>query len=174
VSRRLFFALWPDEALRRRLADWQQAHLPPGVQPTHPADLHLTLHFLGQVEEGRLGALRELGDRLAGEAFALRLDHLGHWPGPRVLWTAPDRVPEALRALHVALGEGLAALGFALDPRPWRPHVTLARKVVRAPGDLPFAALDWSVREWALLESRPGSRPLYHPLARWCLPTPGR
>ncbi|BAN69346.1 2'-5' RNA ligase family protein [endosymbiont of unidentified scaly snail isolate Monju] len=83
MSRRLFFALWPDEALRRRLADWQQTHLPPGVQPTHPADLHLTLHFLGQVEEGRLGALRELGDRLAGEAFALCLDHLGHWPGPR-------------------------------------------------------------------------------------------
>ncbi len=170
MSRRLFFALWPDEALRHRLAEWQRTHLPLGVQPTHPADLHLTLHFLGQVDEARVAALSALGDDLPGEAFTLRLDRLGHWPKPRVLWVGPSVVPSALHVLHHRLGENLHALGFRLDSRPWQAHVTLARKVSLSPEGLSFVPIAWPVREWALVESRPGDRPLYHPLARWRLP----
>ena len=167
MSRRLFFALWPDDGVRRALAAWQRAHLPDDCRPTHPADLHLTLHFLGQVEEVRLRALLALGRGLPLPAFSLDIERIGYWARPRVLWAGPARTPLPLTRLHAQLGRGLQALGFELDPRPFRPHVTLARKVRRPPAETAPPSLRWEVREWALLESRPGGRPLYHPLARW-------
>lgn len=170
-ARRLFYALWPDEAVRRALARWQRDHLPPQARPTHVADLHLTLHFLGQVEDERLESLLTLGRQQRFESFELVLDRIGHWPRPRVLWVGPGEMPEPLARLHAALGEGLMQLGFELDPRPFAPHVTLARKVARLPEGLAFSPLHWQVSEWALLESRAGERPLYHPLEYWSLAT---
>ncbi len=167
MSRRLFFALWPDDGVRRALAAWQRAHLPSDCRPAHPADLHLTLHFLGQVEEARLRALLALGRGLPLPAFSLNLERIGYWARSRVLWAGPARTPLPLARLHAQLGRGLQALGFELDARPFRPHVTLARKVRRPPAETALPPLPWAVREWALVESRPGHRPLYHPLARW-------
>lgn len=171
-GRRLFFALWPDEGVRRALARWQRQHLPPDVRPTHVADLHLTLHFLGQVEEDCVEPLLALGRRQRVGAFELVLDRVGWWSGPRVFWVAPGEVPAALARMHEAVGQELEALDFTLDPRPFAPHVTLARKVRGMPDGLTFRPLRWFVKEWALLESRAGERPLYHPLARWPLQVP--
>jgi 2'-5' RNA ligase len=167
MSRRLFFALWPDDDLRRALHDWQCRHLPARASPTHPLDLHMTLHFLGQVEEARLAGLLALGGGLPLPDFELRLDRLGHWARPRVLWVGPSRPPPALMAFHRRLEDALARLGFARDERRYRPHVTLARKVREAPVRLDFPPLTWRVAHWALLESRPGRRPLYHVIGSW-------
>ncbi len=168
-GRRLFYALWPDDPVRRALARWQRDHLPAQARPTHVADLHLTLHFLGQVEEDRLESLRVLGRQQRFEPFELILDRIGHWRRPRVLWVGPSEIPQPLAGLYGALGKGLTELGFELDPRPFAPHVTLARKVARLPEALAFTPLRWQVSEWALVESRAGDRPLYHPLERWAL-----
>ena len=46
-GRRLFFALWPYDAVRHALLHWQTRNLPSDVRWQHRADLHLTLHFLG-------------------------------------------------------------------------------------------------------------------------------
>lgn len=168
-GRRLFYALWPDDRVRRALARWQRDQLPPRARPTHVADLHLTLHFLGQVEDAQLESLLGLGRDQRVDPFELVLDRIGHWPRPRVLWVGPSEIPLALIELHRELGKGLTQLGFELDPRPFAPHVTLARKVARPPEGLEFAPLRWQVSEWALVESRAGERPLYHPLECWSL-----
>ncbi|RMG34213.1 MAG: RNA 2',3'-cyclic phosphodiesterase [Gammaproteobacteria bacterium] len=168
-GRRLFYALWPDDRVRRVLARWQRDHLPPQARPTHVADLHLTLHFLGQVEEERLESLLALGRQQRFESFELVLDRIGHWSRPRVLWVGPSEIPESLSRLYGGLGQGLTQLGFELDPRPFAPHVTLARRVARLPEGLAFTPLRWQVSEWALVESRAGERPLYHPLECWSL-----
>jgi 2'-5' RNA ligase len=165
-SRRLFFALWPDAALRHRLLHWQTAHLPADVRWQHRADLHMTLHFLGSVTSDMTGRLVELGAALEPQAFDLTIDRIGHWPGPGVLWAGPSQVPAALIALHAALAEGLCALGLDVETRPYRAHVTLAR-TVRAPLDAGIMPLVWQVRRWALVESRPGEAPHYRPLAQW-------
>ena len=54
VARRLFFALWPDDATRQALFHWQTHNLPHDLRWQHRADLHLTLHFLGTVDPGRI------------------------------------------------------------------------------------------------------------------------
>lgn len=168
-ARRLFFALWPDDGVRHALLHWQTKHLTANVRWQHRADLHLTLHFLGMVDAARLDALQAMGDGISSSPFELMLDQIGHWPRPRVLWCGPTSPPGELLDLHRLLGEGLAALGLPIETRPFRPHVTLARKVRSNPAAGSLVPISWSVREWVLVESRPGAVPLYQPLFCWPL-----
>jgi 2'-5' RNA ligase len=165
-TRRLFFALWPDEETRQALFHWQTHNLPHAVRWQHRADLHLTLHFLGQVDPERVAGLCSLGAGSRCGAFALVLDEIGHWPRPQILWTSP---PGELLALYERLGEGLREQGFRTEERAFHAHVTLARKVRRGADVGPLAPLTWSVRELVLVESRSGTAPLYAPIGRWPL-----
>jgi 2'-5' RNA ligase len=168
-ARRLFFALWPDDAVRHALLHWQTHNLSADVRWQHRADLHLTLHFLGVVEPERIAALSNLGDSIGLDCFGLVLDEIGYWPGPRVLWCGPTSPAAGLGELHRRLGEGLEAQGFAAEKRPYRPHVTLARRVGASADYRPLAPVSWVVSEWALVASGPGPAPLYEPLRRWAL-----
>lgn len=133
-------AAWLDDrmaALAKRL---------PFRRWTHPADLHVTLHFLGEMPPARVEAVRLAAAETAARAapFALSLAGPGTFgppEAPRVLWCGvadpagraarsgwtPHPVPEALARLHADLGARLSASGFTLEARPFRPHVTLAR-----------------------------------------------
>jgi 2'-5' RNA ligase len=168
-TRRLFFALWPDEATRDALCDWQRLCVPKGARRTHRDDLHITLHFLGQVPDERLADLNALGAGQVADAFELRLDHLGCFARPQVLWAGPKSVPRELENLHEDLGEGLRELGFTPESRPYKPHLTLARKVRELPHGIEIKEIKWVVSEWGLICSRSGQRPLYEPLATWSL-----
>ena len=145
-TRRLFFALWPDDGVRRKLAAWQRENLPKGARHAR-GRLHMTLHFLGPVGEERIARLRELGDSLVLPAFELVLDRIGCWPRPAVLWAGPPAAPGPLQAFHAQLEDGLEAAGFEREARAYRPHVTLARKACRAPQDPGFRPVRWAVRE---------------------------
>ena len=131
--------------------------------------LHLTLHFLGQVDGTLLGPLRDLGAAQAARRFTLVLDRIGHWRRPQILWAGSSSVPGELPQLHERLGAGLNALGIETEARGFKPHVTLARKVREPPPVQPLSPLAWPVGELVLVESRPGSLPSYHPLGRWAL-----
>ena len=168
-QRRLFFALWPDDAVRHELFHWQTHNLPSSVRWQHRADLHMTLHFLGQVEDARLPELKRLGATAAPAAFSIVIDQIGHWMKPRVLWAGPTSVPGSLVDLHERLGGGLRETGFDPDSRPYRPHMTLAREVADDSGFRPLQPLTWQVRELALVESKPGGAPHYQPIAQWSL-----
>ncbi|MCB1803357.1 MAG: RNA 2',3'-cyclic phosphodiesterase [Gammaproteobacteria bacterium] len=161
---RLFFALWPDDTVRHELLHWQTHNLAHNARWQHRDDLHMTLDFLGQVEPARIDGLRTLLAEAPGSAFSLVLDEIGFWPGPQVLWAGPSSVPGALIDLQARLSEGLAQLGFPPEDRPYRPHVTLARKVGSGSTYGPLAPLTWSVSELVLVESRSGPAPRYRPL----------
>jgi 2'-5' RNA ligase len=152
----LFIALWPGAALRERLHDWAAPCLgAAGTRPVAPSQLHLTLHFLGNVARAALPELRH-ALRVPMPAFELRLRTCERWPGG-LLVARPDAVPQALSALHAKLGETLRGLGLPTEARAFRPHVTLAR---RHAGALPPPAvppLRWRVRRFALVESVAGA-----------------
>lgn len=148
----LFLALWPGAALREALvaeqARWQW---PPPARPVEAASLHLTLHYLGPVPLQRLPELAGAFD-VPCARFTLRLRHRELWRnGCAVL--RPDALPEALRALHARLAAALQNQQLPIEARPWRPHVTLARRAAAAlpPQDEP--ALTWPVRGWRLARS---------------------
>ena len=167
ASRRLFFALWPDDPTRHALFHWQTENLPADVRWQHRDDLHMTLHFMGQVDAGRVDSLAELGAAQRLEGFDLVLDEIAYWPKPRVLCAFPTLVPPDLIALQRKLSLGLETLGFTLDDRPYRPHVTLARKVAAGGQYTPLPPLLWEAGELVLAESLPGGAPMYRPLRRW-------
>lgn len=154
---RLFIALWPGQVLRRAIASWQQDWVwPPGAALVKPDQLHLTLHFLGDVPAGRLP---ELVDRLnvQAEPFALELARGEVWPGG-IAVLRPKSVPASLRRLHAALARQLEDMALPVESRPYRAHVTLARRATGAAPPAHGAALPWPVDSgFVLVRSRPGA-----------------
>jgi RNA 2',3'-cyclic 3'-phosphodiesterase len=153
---RLFIALWPDEALRQAIAAWQQAwNWPPHVALVKAERLHLTLHFLGNVAAARLPELAR-AIRVPFEPFTLTLAQPEVWPnGVAVL--LPDHLPAALSRLQWALGRKLMALDLPVEERPYRPHVTLARRAHRAKAPAQALDLQWRIDEgFVLVRSLPG------------------
>jgi 2'-5' RNA ligase len=133
---RLFFALWPSEPLRTALA----AVAAPVVsqvsgQAVPPGNLHVTLAFLGSVPGPALVPLLEVGGQGPWPAVELAFERLEFWAKPRVLVAMPESIPATGIAIVERLWTGLERLGFAREARPWRPHLTLARRVRRPPPD---------------------------------------
>lgn len=163
-TRRLFFALWPDVPLREEILRRRALLKPSGWRAVPAHNLHLTLLFLGNQPSSALGDIDALGGQLCLERSRLRLDRFGWFPGARVLWLGGS-APEPIQAWVDALSSGMDSLGLSVERRPFKPHVTLFRRVLEAP-DLPEPEpLDWSVRGLSLIESLP-SRP-YQVLRTW-------
>jgi 2'-5' RNA ligase len=103
-----------------------------------PDALHLTLKFLGEIDETVAECLRDVVSRAVqgGAVIALPLERLGAFPDekfPRALWLGPgddwrsaDNA-RALTGLQRAIDEGCGSCGCARDPKAWSPHLTLAR-----------------------------------------------
>ncbi len=153
---RLFLAIWPDEPLRAALAAWQgEWTWPPRAGLVKRERLHLTLHFLGDVEADRLPALvRALS--FAFEPFELDLNRAEVWPiGVAVL--EAGSVPPPLSLLHDALRRELVALDLPVEERRYRPHVTLARRAHGAKPPARAAGLRWIADSgYVLVRSLPG------------------
>lgn len=150
---RLFIALWPPDAVAAALRALCEAS---GAPCKDAARLHLTLHFLGNLQRAALPRLQSaLG--LPFEPFELCFQACHRWP-QGLLVTEPERLPPALLDLRERLARVLQAAGLRTDGRPFRPHVTLARRrIAPAEGKRQDApALRWPVQEHCLVESLPG------------------
>jgi 2'-5' RNA ligase len=171
-QRRLFYALWPDEAVRKSLdAAADAVHAVCGGRRTPKACLHMTLVFLGATPEAQVPRLSAIGASITGiPSFQLRLDHGGVWPRAGVAWMAPTQTPPALGALVDALRDALGMAGIRHDVREYRPHVTLARDTRHRPRQWPAFDIPWTVTGFCLIESIAGARGSdYSPLAGWPL-----
>jgi 2'-5' RNA ligase len=154
ATRRLFFALWPDAGTRNEMAHaCRKAVRGSGGRPVAAANLHVTLAFLGSVAETRLSDLQAVVPGLAGGPPGLLFDQVEFWPRPRVLVAACTRPPPAIEVLVRQLWSRLAPLGYPPDLRPYRPHVTLARKVSKPPAALAMRPVRWPVTDLSLVES---------------------
>ena len=173
---RLFFALWPGDALRDAIAaaaaDLERAHAP-GGRRSRAERYHLTLQFLGDfrpLPRSVLDAARVAADSVRLRAFDLALDHAGSFPGSRVWWLGAGETPAELRQLHEALGSALARSGVAIKPSvDFIPHLTIQRNVNRPIAPITIAKLRWPVREFVLVDSVPGGVSPYRIAGRWPL-----
>lgn len=168
---RLFFALWPDDALRRTLyKKTRGAGRASGGKPVPAENFHITLAFLGQLDEKGVAAARAAASAVHGEPFDLVLGRLGFWANARVVWLGPAGIPEAGSHFATGLRQALRARGIQVDVRPFLPHLTIARKVTK-PGELGgIHPICWRVREFVLIHSVPRRHASeYRPLASWPL-----
>jgi 2'-5' RNA ligase len=98
----------------------------------HLPNLHVTLRFLGDTDPGRVPAVVDAVRRaLAGQpAFDVVLAGAGGFPRdgrPRTIWLGIEQGAGRLGELAAALDPALVSLGWPGEPRPFRPHLTLAR-----------------------------------------------
>ncbi|MDX1529694.1 MAG: RNA 2',3'-cyclic phosphodiesterase [Gammaproteobacteria bacterium] len=168
---RLFFALWPDDAVRDQLARLAARSLKRRGRIIPGENLHLTLSFLGPVAAEARRCAEGVADGIRAAPFTLEFTHLGHFPRPRVVWSGCDETPEALISLVSALREGLKGCGIKPEVRPYRAHLTLARKVSVEPDfGAPHAAIAWRVDSFHLVESKTLSQgAVYNIVRSWSL-----
>ncbi len=158
AGRRVFFALWPDDAAAQALSGWaHRAHAVCGGRVMRSDTLHLTLAFLGTVSPDRVADLAALLDEAALIGGTLRLDRYGRFHGPQIVWAGPSAPAPWLDALHGWLWRALARRGFDRPDEPFRPHVSLLRRAGPGdPGALPVPEpLDWTPRRCVLAASAP-------------------
>jgi 2'-5' RNA ligase len=140
---RLFVAVEVNEAVRDA-ADSVARELRNRLDPRVEArwvdtdKMHLTVRFIGHVDDGRVAAVLEaLRPPLPIAAFDTALGECSVFPRsgpPRVLWIGLQDGLASLNAMHKEFNQRLLPLGFAPEDRPFRAHVTLAR-VKDAPRD---------------------------------------
>lgn len=153
---RLFTALWPAPSLRAAIAAWQGTWEWPRQAAIVKADrLHATLHFLGDVSTSRVPEIRA-ALALPFEPFDLELGVGSVWPNG-VAVIEPLAIPPPLAELHARMRRVVEQLEIPVDERPYRPHVTLARRAHRATPPAVTLARRWRVHDgYVLVQSLPG------------------
>jgi 2'-5' RNA ligase len=136
---RLFLAINPPQHVRTAI--WN-ATTPvrdawPEVSWIAEPRLHLTLKFLGEQPDAAVAPLADAMRMIARSHAApvVRVGSVGAFPNfrrPHVVWIGVDPDPR-LELLHHDIEVGCDALGYEIDGRPFRPHLTIAR--VKTPGD---------------------------------------
>ncbi len=130
---RLFVAVNLPTATRGRLWDVVEP-LRAGEYPVKWVDaaaLHLTVKFLGDMDEAKRVEVEKGLEAAAGDTrrFNLAVGEFGTFPAvkpPRVLWVGCETLP-VLELLTDGVEREMAAIGFPVEGRPFRPHVTIGR-----------------------------------------------
>lgn len=135
---RAFVAITLPDAQRRTLATLQRAlaESRADVKWVEPANLHLTLKFLGEIEEGQRRTVETFLQRVAArqEPFAMSLEELGAFPSPtapRVIWVGVGQGRTEAAGLAEAIDQESVAIGVPKEERSFAAHITIGR--VRSP-----------------------------------------
>lgn len=124
---RLFVGLALPEAVRTRLAGICAGL--PGVRWIEPENLHVTVRFVGEVDEGIADDIHDALSQVRAPRFSLEFSGMGTFGAgrrPHTLWAGILREP-ALMHLHDKVESALVRSGLPPEPRKFTPHVTLAR-----------------------------------------------
>jgi RNA 2',3'-cyclic 3'-phosphodiesterase len=146
----------------------------PGVKWVAPEKFHLTLRFIGDVDDATAAAIAAALGRIEMPRFQLTLAGVGKFGG-HTLWVGVEPNPALLR-LQSAIESALQQIAPAVDPRPFMPHVKLARSRRRRgfreflDEHAGFRAEPFEVAEFTLVESHPGkSGSIYELRAHYAL-----
>jgi RNA 2',3'-cyclic 3'-phosphodiesterase len=165
-TRRLFFALWPDNRQRDRLRDVinSVAKTVEG-RAVDRRSWHVTLPYIGEFEEDRIPELQALARKIAVEPFRLSFDRLEFWARPKLACLVAATVPAELEQLVAALNRALQQVGVTPEDRTYRPHITVVRNARTFVTErlTQRATTEWSSFELMESQSGPGGVS-YNPL----------
>ncbi|CAM5209568.1 RNA 2',3'-cyclic phosphodiesterase OS=Ureibacillus acetophenoni OX=614649 GN=SAMN05877842_11588 PE=3 SV=1 [Ureibacillus acetophenoni] len=180
-----FFAVKLPYEVKSYLDRWVQMHEPkfPFNRWVHPEDYHITLAFLGFAPKEMLEkAIIGVGEILSNQyTFELTLNELGTFgpeKSPRIFW-ADVKYSKDLNSVQKLVYDTASKVGFELDKKPFKPHITLARKWK---SDEPFnrdkltslknsrgEEFTFPVREIILYETHLDQTPKYKEFAKFTL-----
>ncbi|MCG8378111.1 MAG: RNA 2',3'-cyclic phosphodiesterase [Proteobacteria bacterium] len=150
---RLFFALWPDNRIRTALNNIAQQFNDEKFRHVKKPNLHITLEFLGEISEQDQQTLIENVSTINGDAFELVLTRIGWWQQPGILWIGTNQIPDELISLVKSIKKLCKKQGLKTDKRPYKPHVTFARKVKQVNIPKETFKIFWQANSFVLVES---------------------
>ena len=168
---RVFFALWPSAAIQQKLhaiAKQLQPECKARVMRTET--LHLTLQFIGNIKRADLPKLIAAASKVATPPFTLELEKVAFWKHNHIAYATLKNHAPMLNELVAALKTLLAAQGVVYADTQFSAHVTLMRNVEHTLQAQDFAAIEWQVDSFVLVESEitdQGAR--YRILHQWPL-----
>ncbi|MCL2137638.1 MAG: RNA 2',3'-cyclic phosphodiesterase [Coriobacteriia bacterium] len=131
-TQRLFIAINFTAGTRAVLSGWRDELRAIASRGRFSSDenLHLTLAFLGECDDGQLELVQSVLAETEFEAFEISVGRLGRFRrrGGDIWWAAAEESIE-LMAVQLDLSSRLRAAGFALEDREFVPHITLGRNV---------------------------------------------
>ena len=176
--KRIFLAVWPDEATRQQLSEVQKKlkrdpELQSVLQSARlvtPDNLHMTLHFIGSISPDVLQALEACLGSVQCRSFDMTVSAVGCFPRPRVFWLGLKDIPPVLSELEQ---QTLACVQQCIEGYrhiPYRPHITLFRKAKTSLQLDMLPEINWRVKSFALVESKTHPEGVqYHVLKEWLL-----
>ncbi len=130
---RAFIAIPLEVEIRDRIRDVQTTLRNSGgdVRWDDPAKMHITLRFIGDMDESRIGELSLAVESASNETppFDILYSGVGAFPSkrnPRVLWVGTEPMPQ-LMILQRRIEYACRTLGFAPDQKAFHAHITLGR-----------------------------------------------
>jgi len=166
ADKTLFFAFWPShrqreqlrQPIRRALSDVEG-------NPVNRRNWHITLVYIGGFPEEKIPDLLSTVATINPGEIRLRFDSLTYWQRPKVACMHARIVPPALEQLVKSLQQALITFNYEPDPRGYRPHITVVRKV-RTFREVRLARpIELSWKKFELLESvRFRGQLQYHPV----------
>ena len=175
---RMFIAVEIPEDIRRSLGEYANIlkRLVPNVKWVSAENMHLTMKFLGEVDEKRIAEITEFS-KLALKgfgSFTVEFSHLGFFPNarsPRVIWIGTSGAVDRLLELYQDLEESLEKIGFDREAKMFSPHLTIGRAKHQAqivvPSCIPeFEEVSFEVKGISLIKSTLTPQgPLYETLS---------
>ena len=133
---RLFVAVDLSSEVRGKVIAFRDAVSNSGadVKPVEDENLHITLRFLGEVNDGLLPEIKHNLSSLSFSSFRIHVKGAGAFPSissPRVIWVGVEEGSDQLKSLHDAVEELVGKYGVS-DEREFTPHITVARVRGRA------------------------------------------
>jgi len=131
---RTFIAIKLPTQIKDYLASLQEELKKSGadVKWVAPDNIHITLKFLGEIDEKQLGEISLIMDRVSSDikGFTVNLDTPGAFPNiksPRVIWMGLNKGDQQLKTIAKELEERIEKLGIPKEDRAFSSHITLGR-----------------------------------------------
>ena len=152
-TRRMFFAIWPNEAQIDQLYSIQSDYVAWGREVL-PENFHITLLFLGNISDAVTDCLAQSMQTVLASPFKVQLDRLGYFEKTKIFWVGPTTIPQELESLFKGVRNCAQRCGISKLSKRYTPHVTLLRKSEVPVSNPNFMPIEWPVNEFHLVESR--------------------
>jgi len=168
---RTFLTLVPDMQTALAINKWSELCWPMLAKHVPVQNYHVTISFLGELDDIALQSLADLFENFEHPAFSISLNKLGYWPDTNVLWLGTVSIAPELVALHEKCKVAANKIGVRGGGRKFEPHLTLARNLDVPPTsaliepDFEFKAE--SLELWSSVRASSGAR--YSTVAQWQL-----
>lgn len=170
MKHRLFVAINLPQKLKNKLSrlilELQKRNKRLAIKWVASKNLHLTLHFLGYLNDDQISEIKKILNRIKGQhsRFKMRVGEIGGFPNlnsPKVIFIdSKETENKEAQKIQKELSRELQKIDLKIDKRPWQEHITLARVKAKCQPKIPRVEItdsEFEVGSIELMESELGS-----------------